>query len=50
MSCSDNHIDVEAIDFGIGSLNHGFVYPAAQWLSFVMPKFSGATRVRVLDV
>src|SRR3982075_3573070 len=27
---SDNHIDVEAIDFGIGSLNHGFVYPAAQ--------------------
>jgi len=27
---SDNHIDVDSVDFGIGSLNHGFVYPAAR--------------------
>jgi transcription-repair coupling factor (superfamily II helicase) len=27
---SDNYIDVDAVHFGIGSLNHGFTYPAAQ--------------------
>jgi transcription-repair coupling factor (superfamily II helicase) len=27
---SDNDIDVDSVDFGIGSLNHGFVYPAGQ--------------------
>jgi transcription-repair coupling factor (superfamily II helicase) len=27
---SDNHIDVDAVDFGIGSLNHGFVHPVAR--------------------
>jgi transcription-repair coupling factor (superfamily II helicase) len=27
---SDNDIDVDSVDFGIGSLNHGFVYPVAQ--------------------
>jgi transcription-repair coupling factor (superfamily II helicase) len=27
---SDNDIDVDAVDFGTGSLNHGFIYPAAQ--------------------
>ena len=27
---SDNDIDVDSVHFGIGSLNHGFIYPAAQ--------------------
>jgi transcription-repair coupling factor (superfamily II helicase) len=27
---SDNEIDVEGVTFAVGSLNHGFIYPAAQ--------------------